>query len=169
MKCIPIVAATFNAPEFWSFILVGGPDECWLWQGVIDRNGCGRWHRHKHHYFASRIAFVLSGRTLGTDQCVRHTCDNPPCCNPKHLISGTQLDNVADRFERHRCAAGERHPKAKLTADQVVQIRALYVPRIYTLAKLAKQFGMSLTAITDIVSGKHWKSFSLETKNKEKG
>lgn len=33
---------------------------------------------------------------------VRHTCDNPRCCNPKHLILGTAQDNVNDMFERNR-------------------------------------------------------------------
>lgn len=33
---------------------------------------------------------------------VRHTCDNPKCLNPDHLIVGTVDDNVSDRVERLR-------------------------------------------------------------------
>lgn len=31
---------------------------------------------------------------------IRHTCDNPFCCNPKHLIHGTARDNQKDRLKR---------------------------------------------------------------------
>ena len=33
---------------------------------------------------------------------VRHTCDNPQCCNPNHLLLGTMQDNVDDMFSRGR-------------------------------------------------------------------
>jgi hypothetical protein len=33
---------------------------------------------------------------------IRHKCDNPPCCNPKHLIIGTHSDNAKDRVRRGR-------------------------------------------------------------------
>lgn len=38
----------------------------------------------------------------------RHTCDNPPCINPDHLIEGTQADNIDDAVARGR-ARGGRH------------------------------------------------------------
>lgn len=31
---------------------------------------------------------------------IRHKCDNPNCCNIKHLEIGTQKDNVRDLIER---------------------------------------------------------------------
>lgn len=33
---------------------------------------------------------------------VRHTCDNPRCINPEHLILGTQQENIQDMMERGR-------------------------------------------------------------------
>jgi len=33
---------------------------------------------------------------------VRHTCDNPPCINPDHLIGGSNIENVIDRHSRKR-------------------------------------------------------------------
>ena len=33
---------------------------------------------------------------------VRHTCDNPACINPEHLVLGTCKDNTYDMLERKR-------------------------------------------------------------------
>lgn len=37
---------------------------------------------------------------------VRHTCDNPRCINPEHLVGGTQQDNMQDRLVRGRWSGG---------------------------------------------------------------
>lgn len=37
---------------------------------------------------------------------VRHTCDNPRCINPAHLLAGTQQDNMQDRLSRGRWSGG---------------------------------------------------------------
>jgi hypothetical protein len=37
---------------------------------------------------------------------LRHTCDNPPCCNDAHLIEGTQAENMADKVARGRQQRG---------------------------------------------------------------
>ena len=46
---------------------------------------------------------------------VRHACDNPPCCNPLHLLGGTHADNVADKVRRGRVPRGETHYNADKT------------------------------------------------------
>jgi hypothetical protein len=88
-------------------------------------------------------------------QVVRHTCDNPSCINPDHLILGTQADNVADREARGRRKDinGEQIGTARLTAEQVLEIRA----SDKSLSQLARQYNVHKTTISLIRSGKSWK------------
>jgi hypothetical protein len=47
-------------------------------------------------------AFTLAWGPVPPGKIVRHTCDNPPCVNPLHLMIGTYGDNMRDRTERGR-------------------------------------------------------------------
>lgn len=84
---------------------------------------------------------------------VRHTCDNPPCVDIDHLLVGTMKDNRQDAVRRARTATGERHGRAKLTADQVISIRDDSRPA----KELARIYGVSDTQIRGIKEGKTWK------------
>lgn len=50
---------------------------------------------------------------------------------------------------------GEKHPRAKLTEEQVLQIRKEYKPRSGVI--LAKKYSVARTLITMIVGRKIWK------------
>jgi len=83
------------------------------------------------HVLAHRMAWIL---TIGpTSVFVLHHCDNPPCCNPAHLFTGTQTDNVRDMDAKGRRGVplplpGELNPNAKGTNGLVLKIRSLYGP-----------------------------------------
>lgn len=71
---------------------------------------------------------------------VRHSCDNPRCVNPTHLLGGDHVENMRDKVARNRQSKGTKHGMAKLTDEQVMAIRADYVPRskeanLYTLVR----------------------------------
>jgi hypothetical protein len=93
---------------FWDRIdRSGGPDACWPW--------CDRWGFRNGPYkygrlslpggkqiLAHRLAYELAHGPIPPGHVIRHRCDNPPCCNPAHLLSGTHGDNVRDMFSRGR-------------------------------------------------------------------
>lgn len=109
---------------------------CWRWLGTKTKLGYGRkaigprgnsktWLTHRLAYFAfvGDFDFRLN---------INHKCHNPSCCNPDHLYVGTQADNMRDVAERGAAkgprpgAQGENHSKAKLTKEQVINLKELH-------------------------------------------
>ena len=82
---------------------------------------------------------------------VRHTCDNPRCINPAHLLPGTWADNNRDRAMRNRSAKGVP-TRRKLTREQAEEIRGR-IPN-ESCNSLAKEFGVSHRTITNIRDGR---------------
>lgn len=91
--------------KFWSLVdQSAGPDACWPWLAGTSTAGYGRVRFHgERQEQATRVAFELAhGRPPAPDLLLRHTCDNPPCTNPAHLIEGTMKQNIGDMMERGR-------------------------------------------------------------------
>ena len=128
-----------------------GGDECWEWQAYRDKNGYGWLGLNNGSYFAHRIAYFLAHQKLTHNLC--HTCDNPACCNPAHLFEGSHQDNAHDMVLKGRNARGETHARAKLTEDDVRQIRS----STRTNAEEAERYEVSRPQISCIRSGKYWK------------
>ena len=106
-----------------------------------------------------RFAYEAThGEGSAKGKVVRHTCDNPPCCNPKHLILGTHKDNMHDKIKRGRARnlKGDECSWKKLNAEQVIQIRALLRQKIYH-KEIAKKFNVDTITVTDINIGRTWK------------
>lgn len=147
--------------RFRSYIDRGGQNTCWPWIGARFKEGYGAfrvtWATGARTLRAHRVAYILAHGSVPNSEVVRHTCDNPPCCNPKHLIPGTQLDNTADRKERMRCdhVRGERHPRAKLTQAQVDEIRRR-LDAGESQEALAEEFDVHPTTISNIGNDKTW-------------
>ena len=44
--------------------------------------------------------YILNIEDAGTKVIAMHTCDNPPCVSPEHLVQGNQSTNIADWHAR---------------------------------------------------------------------
>ena len=76
---------------------------CWEWKGPRHSNhGYGTISFKKRRLRVHRAMYEMIHGPLAPGLLVRHTCDNPPCANPAHLISGTAADNSRDMVERGR-------------------------------------------------------------------
>jgi len=140
------------------------PTPCWEWPGHKSPKGYGMLGFQKKVWRVHRIFWELVNGSVSRHLEVCHHCDNPACYRLEHLFLGTHSDNIKDakRKNRLRNPKGEEHGNAKLTDDQVLEIRKLYKPgRHYSgkvLAKdVAKKFGISLHMVYRIVHRINWK------------
>ena len=86
---------------FWSHVDIKSDNECWEWKLCRYPEGYGKTQiKITNSNYAHRVAWILTNGEIPNGKNILHTCDNPPCCNPKHLYAGTQLDNCRDRQER---------------------------------------------------------------------
>lgn len=131
---------------------------------------------------AARVAWCLANgvESAPDGQYVCHKCDNPRCCNPKHLFLGTPKENFEDMLSKDRANfekseehrqnlsdsirrahrqgkydgfKGEAHPSAKLTWDVVRAIRKDQRPQ----RAIAKEYGIAQTLVSQIKRGLIWK------------
>lgn len=93
--------------RFWDRVPIAGEDECWEWLGAILGNGYGQFSSFSGSH-AHRVMWEIVNRLpVPPGLMVLHSCDNPPCVNPRHLRVGTASDNMRDMYERGR------HPNAR--------------------------------------------------------
>lgn len=118
------------ADRFWAKVDKStGANGCWLWigkrQSRNEARAYGRFHFRGRWVAAHRMAYELAVGPIPIGLGIIHSCDCPRCCNPKHLSVGAQKDNWEDCRARMRDnrAKGERVWKAKLTPEQVAEIR----------------------------------------------
>ena len=149
------------AERFWPKVTKAGPDDCWPWNAGRDDKGYGTLStRHgKSPVKAHRVSWELHNGPIPPGKEVMHDCDNPPCVNPRHLKLGTHQQNMADahkrgRINNYRHGRGENNNAAKLTADQVREVR-LFAGKL-TQTALAKEFKVSRRTIFNILNRKQW-------------
>lgn len=86
---------------------------------------------------------------------IMHKCDNPACCNPDHLVAGSQKDNLDDMRSKGRegdCRVfGEMHGRCKASSMVVGVIRNRYALGNVSQQQLANEFGLSQTQVGRIV------------------
>lgn len=161
---MPAKTRSLNAGSvafFMEFINKEGPNGCWLWLGATNSFGYGvlNWNG-KQNRRAHRVSYGIHTGLL-TDDCVlRHSCDNPPCVNPAHLQPGTHADNAHDMFRRGRDwrgarPRGERHGMSKLSAPDVLAIRAGHAAG-QEVSVLARQYDIHPRTVRSVVSRRTW-------------
>ena len=136
----------------------GRPGDCWLWQGRLDAKGYGFIKVDRRTTRVHRVAWVLAtGDWPPPGMVVRHSCDNPPCCNPAHLSLGTVRDNVQDCVARGRRARGESLRQSKLREVDVRTIRERSAAGQSQYA-IAADYGITQANVSSIVNRRTWRA-----------
>ena len=158
--------------RFWSNVDKDGPivrpdlGPCWIWTMGKNNRGYGTIGAAGKSVGAHVFSFEIHKEPAG-GRYVLHKCDVRNCVNPDHLFLGTHLDNMADMRAKGRGAIGDKngsrsrpeslprgetHRAAKLSNAQVEEIRTRYAAGGVRQVDLAREFGVSPTAVWKYVS-----------------
>lgn len=132
---------------------------CWDWKGNTDsRRGYGRVvYRARNKSIPAHVAsWKINRGKIPKGMCVLHKCDNRSCTNPDHLFLGTNFENVRDMVYKNRQAKGSNAGQAKLTEDQVKEIRQLLSEKM-DQKEIAKKYNITQTTVSHINIGKTWR------------
>jgi hypothetical protein len=140
--------------RFWRDVQKGVEDDCWLWVGCREKKGYGSFELQYKHYKSHQVSFFLHNGYWASPM-VLHSCDNPPCCNPKHLREGDVVANAHDAHERNRFAKGSKSSNAKLIESQVIIIKRR-IRNGDPLSAIAKDYGVNYMTIFDIRRERCW-------------
>lgn len=168
------------ATSFWA--RVDKTSSCWLWRGPTN----GRYGRIGRRTYAHRASYELAYGQIPRGQFVLHRCDTPLCVRPDHLFLGSAKENSEDAKEKGRVASGDRHgtrtrpesrarglrhgtrthpeaisrgeerPMAKLTEQQVREIRTM-CDLGEKRSLLARRYGVTVTVIRRIANREGWR------------
>jgi hypothetical protein len=178
--------------SFWSMVDIKNDENCWNWKASKFTEGYGQTSirysdiSKRINMNASRLAYLLAYGYIPDKTFVCHDCNNPACCNPKHLFLGTHDDNMRDMKEKGRgclgeknglrlhpesiikgnkhyskifpekIVRGEKHGMSKLKEKEVLEIYNLYFVKQIKQIDIAKIYNVSKYAISDITRGKTW-------------
>lgn len=104
-------------PEIRFLSKVLKTDSCWIWTGNTDSDGYGLFQLDGKQWRAHRFSQFIYNGLDSARPIVMHTCDNPACVNPSHLVNGTVFENNLDKQKKGR-------HKRTLTDSQVAFIRS---------------------------------------------
>lgn len=89
------------------------PNTCWLWIGAVSVNGIPYLQVGGKKWIAYRVVYWLTHPEWdiqNSKEKIRHQCldtegrdvDNPLCCNPEHMTTGTHEQNMLDMVLKGR-------------------------------------------------------------------
>lgn len=130
---------------------------CWIWMAADNATGYGRFGMPGGTDFAHRASWRLFRGEIPAGLYVCHHCDVRLCVNPEHLFLGTASDNMRDAANKGRVktppqshASSELHQVAKLTDEQVLEIRRSSEGSF----ALARRFGVRPTTVWSARTGR---------------
>lgn len=139
-------------------VVINEATQCWVWQkSRTEPEGYGcyqdkindKWVTQYTH----RLSWALHYGPIPVGLFVLHRCDIRPCCNPTHLFTGTQRDNIVDAYAKGRIARGDARSDTKLPDDVIMIVRQRYTMG-ESLRAIGREYGVSHSLLSLILSGK---------------
>ena len=131
-------------------------EDCLTWPFNTDPHGYGKIsHNGKQKHVSRIVCEFRHGPPPSPRHHAAHSCGKGHlgCVNPKHLSWKTPKENSADMVAHGTALRGEKNGKAKLTCEQVLEIRAA---KHLSPSALAKTFNVTRQTISSVLLGESW-------------
>lgn len=119
-----------------------------------------------HRETVHRVSFEHFKGRIPKGKLVCHSCDYRPCCNPAHLFSGTQANNMQDMVRKRRGLVRELNSNTRFSEADILAIYA-DDERGMTRAAIARKRGVTPECICHILSGRSWTYFFLRRRRRK--
>lgn len=129
-------------------VTINPATDCWEWTNRKPDTRYIQTHWQGRSIGAHRLSYETFIGPVKNGEHIRHHCDNPPCCNPVHLASGTRQDNMTDMANKGRA---RNRTTGKLAPDT---LKAIFEANGST-ADIAGRFGVSTNLVGRIKLGCH--------------
>lgn len=118
---------------------------CWEWTGAKVAGGYGMLGRyHGSGVLAHRFSYEMHFGPVPEGQIVRHSCDNPACVNPSHLMLGTHAENMRDMVHKGRRIG--RGSGTSLSNEQLLRLKDM-VEHGHTQREIATVLGVNRSTV----------------------
>lgn len=107
-------------------------------------------------FYVHRLVLTAFDRAPRDDEEVCHSDGNKENNTLENIRWGTKKENYNDKVVQGFSQNGERNKSAKLTAQQVAEIREKYHSGGYTYGRLADEYGVTDSNIGSIIKGLTW-------------
>lgn len=132
-------------------------DDCLTWPFTKTPDGRGYARFRGRWGLASRhICEAVYGPPPTPRHEAAHSCGrgHDGCVNPRHLRWATHVENEADKIVHGTSQHGERNRQAKLSREQVDEVRALAGAQ--SQRQIAERYGITQSAVSMIQRGLRW-------------
>lgn len=154
---------TYNSIEFfWEH--TRKTDSCWIFTTNINALGYGGLAFRGIWIGAHVFSWKLHNpnKVIPRGWVIRHSCDNPSCVNPEHLLLGTKSDNMRDSLSRdgyvqHERISGIEHTFAdKTMTREKAEAICIKNQQHNSMRSIAKEFGIGFGTVQRIIAMEHW-------------
>jgi hypothetical protein len=142
---------------FNDVVLTYDGDDCLIWPYATIKSGYASLSKdNKVQYVHRLVCEHIHGPAPSSEYEVAHSCGKGRlgCVCSRHLSWKTRTGNMADAISHGTTTRGEKNAQAKLTKEEVRQIRALR--NSFTQSALAEMFDVSQTTIKNIQLRQRW-------------